>query len=439
MERGAERVDLKIIFYDALHIFSGRIVRTILALLLSILLARSLGPHDRGLYALPATVYTGLLLSAFTGMIQAVPYFMLNANAGRGVLRPALLTGAVLTIGGSLPIVAMAEIGHNTWAIVPSVLLLIANVPPYIILGYAVGTRRIRWQSAYLALSTGALLAVMSVVLLLLSRTAWAAVISYTAVSLLIGAVCLTILVKDAAALPDAKVPFAGFLFFTLRAGLTNLVTQLNYRGDLYVVALLTTPAVLGLYTVAVSAADTLFIVTQVPAVVTSPHVGAMECARAAVFTAKCVRGTLLTSLAIAIAAAAIAPYGVSLLYGQAYMPIVPAVRLLMVGVVVLSLAAPISNYFTLKLGRPEITLASASCAAVACISVSFYLVPRFGIVGAATATAVAYALGQSVAIAFFVRQSGISLFNVLIPAPGEIRTYAKLGKALLRERMGSL
>src|SRR6185312_6931548 len=132
--------------------------------------------------------------------------------------------------------------------------------------------------------------------------TAGAAIAVYVGVNLAVAAFCLAVMLRDARTLESVQVPFVKFLLFSVRAGLANLVTQLNYRGDLYVVALLTTPAVLGQYTVAVSAAETLLIVTQIPALVTSPHVGSMECGPAARLTAACVRTTLVAALAISIA-----------------------------------------------------------------------------------------------------------------------------------------
>ncbi|MGZ5256075.1 MAG: oligosaccharide flippase family protein [Vulcanimicrobiaceae bacterium] len=424
----------KSIFYDGIYTLVGRILRTILALALSVLVARALGPHDRGLYALPTAVYTGLVLSVFTGISSAVSYFMLNAKAGRGILSPALLTGGIFTVAGAIPVIAMAELGHNGWASVPSLLLLPANVPTMIILGYALGTKRIRWQTSYSVISTAVLLIGMGVALGLFARTAIVAVAGFVLLNALIATACLIIVIRDARTLPYRHISLREFMLFALRVGVVNLVTLLNYRADLYVVALLATPTVLGEYAVAISAAESLLVVTQVAAVVTSPHVGSLEREDAAQLTARCVRVTFAVAFLICAASYAIAPYAVGLLYGSAYLALVPALRILLVAVMILSLGSPLSNFFTLKLGNPEIPLASAACAAGLCLVASWFLVPRVGMIGAAAATAAAYFLGEGIAIAFFMRMTKISLVTLLIPTRGDLDSYARMGKSLVHD-----
>lgn len=422
-------LNAKTVVYDGVYTLAGRILKTLLALVLSILVARVLGPHDRGIYALATGVYAGLVLSVFIGISSAVSYFMLNTAAGRGILRPALLTGVIFSLAGSLPILAMTQIAHNAWAALPSIALLPCNVPLMLILGYALGTKRIRWQTSYSVVSTGVLLAGMGLTFALFSRGALAAVTAYVAVSALLAAGCLTLVLIDARSLPYRAVALRDFFFFATRAGAVNFVSLLNYRADLYVVGLLATPTVLGQYAVAIAAAESLLVVTQVAAVATSPHVGSMERGAAARLTARCVRATLVVALATCVLFYAIAPYAVGLLYGAAYLPMVPALRILLIAVFILSVGSALSNFFTLKLGKPEVALVSASCAAAACVAVSWVLVPRIGMVGAASATAAAYLIGQAIQIAYFVKTSKLHVTSLLVPTADDVRCVIAIAK----------
>ena len=426
------RPNTGVVVRDGVYTLAGRLARTVLALVLSVIIARALGPHDRGLYALPTAVYTGLVLAVFTGISTAVAYFMLNHGAGRGILSPALLTGAVFSAIGGIPVVAMSVLGHNAWATIPSLLLLPANVPMMIVLGYSLGRKRVRWQTTYSVLSTAAFLVGTIVAFTLFSRTAYVAVTAFVIMNLVVGALCLAFVVNDSKALQTVPVDPRAFMLFALRVGVVNLVTLLNYRADLYVVAILTTPAVLGQYAVAISAAETLLVVTQVAAIVTSPHVGALDRHDAAQLTAKCVRLTFLLALVVCAAFYAVAPFIVKILYGSAYMPLVPALRILLIAVMILSLASPISNFFTLKLGKPEVPLISQAFAAVLCVVASWFLVPRIGMVGAASATALAYLLGQGIGIALFVRATNISLATLLLPTANDLYSYIQGGKKLV-------
>lgn len=419
--------------HDAAYTFGGRIARTLLALALSVLIARVLGPHDRGLYALPTTVYTGFVLAVFTGISLGVSYFLLNTDAGRSVIRAALLTGAVFTAAGAIPVVAMAILDHNAWACVPALLLLPANVPPMMVLGYSIGRKHIRWQTTLLIITAALQLAAMAAAFVFFPRTAGVAVGAFVGISLIIAAACLIFVIRDARALPPGKVALVPFMLFALRVGFVNLVTLLNNRADLYVVALLATPAVLGEYAVAISAAESLLIITQVAATVVSPHVGSMDRDAAAQLTAKCIRLTFVIALLVCAAFFVAAPQLVGFVYGSAYLPLVPALRILLFAVLVLSLGSPIGNFFTLKMGRPEVSLASQICAAALCVAASWFLVPRIGMIGAASATAIAYLLGQGIALTFFIRTTKITLGEILLPTRQDLEAYVRLGRALVR------
>jgi O-antigen/teichoic acid export membrane protein len=424
----------KAVFYDGVYTLTGRIIRSVLALALSIVLARALGPRGRGDYALATAVYAGFVLSVFGGISAAISYFMLNSAAGRAILRPALVTGGIFTVLGAVPVAAMAQLSHNGWATLPSLILLPCNVPAMIVLGYALGSKNIRWQTSYLVIATGCTLVAMGIAFLFFTPTASNAITAFIAVNILIAAGSLIFVAVHARRLPSQPVSLARFVAFALRVGVVNLVTLLNYRADLYIVALLTVPAVLGQYAVAIALAEGLLVITQVAAVATSPHVGSMARDDAAQLTAQCVRATFGVAAAICAVFFAIAPFAVYVLYGSAYMPMVPALRILLVAVLILSIGSPLSNFFTLKLGRPEVPLISAACAAALCIGVSWVLVPRIGLVGAAAATAAAYALAEGIPLALFVRTAKIRVAALFIPTRSDLDSLARLGVAVVED-----
>lgn len=425
---------MRAIFYDGVYTLAGRVLRAILALVLSIVVARVLGPQPRGEYALGTVVYAGIVLSVFAGISSAVSYFMLNAQAGSGVLRPALLAGALFSASGAVPVAAMAHLAHNDWAAVPSIILLPCNVPVMLLLGYALGTKRVRWQTTFLMLSTACTLFAMILAFLLFPHTSATAISAYVIVSIINAVAALAVVLTDARKLPFHDISLRVFILFALRAGVVSVVTLLNYRADLYVVALLSAPAVLGQYAVAVAAAEGLLVITQVVAVATSPHVGSMEAQAAARLTAQSVRATFAVATVICAVFFWAAPYLVRSLYGAAYLPMVPALRVLLVAVLILSIGSPLSNFFTLKLGKPEVALLSAACAAALCILCSLLLVPRIGMLGAAAATAAAYILGEGIQTALFVRATGVGLMTLFIPTRRDLCSCAHLGTTMLHD-----
>jgi O-antigen/teichoic acid export membrane protein len=183
-------------------------------------------------------------------------------------------------------------------------------------------------------------------------------------------------------------------------------------------------PRDLGLYSVATSAPQALLFPAQVAATVTSPHIGGLDRRTAAALAARCSRHSMLISLVICGLVFIFAPWIVGIFYGAAFLPLVPALRILLVGVVALALAGPISSYYTLKLAKPEIPLVLAAISAAICIAGTIVLIPLFGIAGAATASTSAYVIAQIAALFYFRKSTGVGIRALLVPTNLDLRVY---------------
>lgn len=422
------------LLYDGVYTFGMRIVNAIAAAALGILTARILGPAGKGIYTLPM-VEAGLVGTAFTGLTSATSYFMLNANAGRTILRTALATMAVGVVLGAAVVTGFAYAGHALWAAAAAIASLPATAATCIVAGYAVGIRRVRGTTTVTVATTLVNLVLVGVGFAVFARSPWIAIAAWVAALNLVAAIGLVVVFAHSRTLRDnVPVRTGDFVRFATKAGATNLVTLLNYRGDLYIVALLTSVASLGLYSVAVSASETLLIATQSAAITISPHVGSMDRRAAAQLTARCVRNNLLVAAALCGILFVAAPWVVALLYGGRFLPLVPVLRILLVGVVAVSLGSPVSSYFTLKLGRPEISLWIAGLSAAVCIALAAVLVPMLGIVGAAIGSTAAYIAGQAVGMSVFSRQARIGLRALLLPTVDDAAFYVRSARRIVSD-----
>jgi O-antigen/teichoic acid export membrane protein len=410
---------------DGVYTFGTRIVTMLLAAMLGVLTARVLGTHGRGIYVTPM-VDAGIVTAAFTGLSSATSYFLLRRDAGRAVVRASLLAALAFIVAGAGAVCILAAIGHALWAAAAAMLSLPGPAALTIATGYATGTYRVRLCAAFGAASTALTLVVMIVVFTLGARNATGAIGGWLIATNIAAAGVVAWLLLDARRLPPGAISARDFTKYALRSGLVGLVTLLNYRADVYLVAVLGTPVMLGMYTLAVSAAETLLTTTQVTALVTAPHVGGLEERAAAALAARAVRHNVLVAGVCCAGLALLAPLAVQLLYGAAFMPVVPALRVLLIGVFALSLGSPMSTYFTIRLGRPEVPLILASSSAVICIVASIVLIPRIGLVGAALASTVAYIAGQTAAIAWFASVARIGVRTLLVPRSSDVLAYIK-------------
>ena len=426
--------------YDGLYTFAMRMINIVCAAGVGILTARLLGPAGKGIYAMPS-VEAGLITAAYGGLNSALSYFLLNRKPGRQILRPAFFASAVYVVAGAIALAPIVLFSGHAWSLLPAMLFLPASAAINLVSGYAVGIKRVRYFSSINVAVTVLTLVLLASGLFLIARAPAIAIAAWLGANVAIAATAVTVMLIHSRTLQgDDPVTIREFLTFGIKVGFVALISLLNYRADLYIVALLSSSANLGMYTVAVSAAESLLVPTQVAALVTSPHIGSLERGAAVRLTARCVRNNLLVALAVCGALFALAHPIVRFLYGAAFLPTVPALRILLIGVFGLSLASPLSSYFTLKLGKPEIPLRLAGTAAAICIVLAILLVPGKGIVGAAFASTVAYIGVQGIAFWYFSHTTGTSLRAMLVPTREDLEQYRRFllqvvadGRRLLR------
>ncbi len=418
----------RLLIGDGVATLGTRVGNMLLALITSVLIARALGPSGRGVFALPS-IDAGFVTVLFTGLTTGTSFFMLNRRCGRGALRAAYAAASLLAVCGCVLVFAIAVVMHHLWAAVPAALFLPASALTAIATGYAYGTKRVRYGN-YLAL----LITVTTLLMLVgafagIGRTPNAAIAAWLAGTWLAAIVATIAVARDSRGLDSTPVTIREYLHFAGKVGVVNFVTLMNYRVDVYLVAFYLSTAQLGIYTVAVAGAESLLVVTQVASIVTGPHIAAAETSDAAKMTSACVRLNFTLALLMVTAVFVCAPWFVSALYGPKFMPAVAPLRLLLAGVLALSTGSVVSNYFTLRLGKPEVPLALAGLGAIVCGVVSVLLIPKIGLLGAATGTATSYIIGILVGLEVYRRYTGIGPARMLLITPADFREYHALGK----------
>jgi O-antigen/teichoic acid export membrane protein len=411
-----------------------RIANAAFAALVGILVARLLGPSGKGLYSLPA-IDAALMTSLFTGLSLATSYYLLRKRSGRGALRVAGAASILFVIVGVIGVIAIAAVTKQLWAALPAALSLPASAAMMVANGYCYGINRVALANVLGLTCTATMLVLMAAGLFIAGHFVWVAISAWVVAQSVVAAVALFLVVRHSRSLPSERVPLLDFIVYAVKIGSVNLVSLLNYRADIYIVAAFTSTAALGLYTVAIAGAEAIQVLTQVVQQVTLPHIGLLERSEAARFIARCVRTTLFPVLIVVILAAFALPLIVRLLYGVPFLAAVPALRILLIGVAALYVGSLITNYFTLNLGRPHLSLGIASISAAICIALSLMLVPRVGIIGGAIASSAAYLIGEAVALAVFWSQTSIGIADTLWPRSSDLLSLYEAGRRELSRK----
>jgi len=107
-------------------------------------------------------------------------------------------------------------------------------------------------------------------------------------------------------------------------------------------------------------------------------------------------------------------PWIIIILYGEAFLPAVPAMRVLSFGVALRCVFNVCSNLLASD-GRPHITTYILILSIVVTASLTFVLVPHIGIIGAALADVIAWSLVLTIGLLLLIRIYGLELKNMLL------------------------
>ncbi|HWY34895.1 MAG TPA: polysaccharide biosynthesis C-terminal domain-containing protein, partial [Nitrosopumilaceae archaeon] len=192
---------------------------------------------------------------------------------------------------------------------------------------------------------------------------------------------------------------------FGLRAHLSNVITFLNYRVDLYLVTYFLTPSETGKYALSIMLAERFWLISSAASMIVFPESSAnknnvehleMMVRRIASLVLK------LTAFGAAIAGL-LSPYCIPWIFGAPYSGSVTPFLILLPGVVLWSYMSVISNSLA-GLGHVNINFLSALLSLSVNIVGNVFAIPRFGINGAAFISSIAYVVAAMFTIFMYRR-----------------------------------
>jgi O-antigen/teichoic acid export membrane protein len=222
-------------------------------------------------------------------------------------------------------------------------------------------------------------------------------------------------------------------LWYALPIGGMSVIAFLNYRLDVFFVGKLSGLSQVGIYTVAVSLAQLIWLLPQAAATVLLPHVSRQRSRAAGDTAADTARVTRIVVLASVGASVAVGVGSVLLLptvFGNAFKPSIVLLIALLPGCVMLSIATVPAAYIA-GIGRPGINLRIATVTLAVTVVMDVALIPRFGAMGAAVASTTAYSISAILTIAYFLRWTDLASRSVLVATAADVRAVVQLAQSL--------
>lgn len=386
---------------------------TPIALLLVVIQSRFLDPAGRGRFVL--VVLTVTILARLFGQLGVA----VTSHARDQELRPfvdrALMLALVLGVLGMGAILAAGALidsfGLRLAAIAAPALL--PNIVNACLSGVLLGRARIRLWNYIQVLPPILTLIGMLVVVVGLGGGVDAAVASWTVAYFLTAAFALTA-ARDLW-LPPAASQFLdrhgrAILRLALVMGAVQIVNLIGYRVELFILDRYKGLAEVGIYSIAMQAAEAMWLVpAAIATAVTGPVVHESQTGAVRLIRNACGRGLLYTA-GIAVVVGALAPFAIPFLFGDDFRGAVRPLLLLLPGVVAYGPVSILVVFISIRCGRPRLSLVVSLIGLVVTAGASFALIPPYGASGAAVASAIGYAAGGLAAWLTFVRLAGLGV-----------------------------
>jgi O-antigen/teichoic acid export membrane protein len=407
---------------------------------LSIVLARTIGPAGNGHYVLLGTLIGITSMIVSLGLQSGITY---EVSRGRWSVRHAFRTSfrvaPVLGLVGVLAGLGFYAVTRTTvfGGIGTGVALIaLASLPPVLAyeFGAAIMLARERYEAYTELLTVHAALLLFVGAGLALPYGLTGAVIGLPA-SALVGAGLAARLLARESHQEIGETEHESLqraLRFGLQSWGANLLQQVNYRFDVVILGGFAAASAVGVYSVALTLTGIAWVLPQAMQTVLFPRTSSLDEATVTgevrveesdVAVAKAVRHGVLLTFPTALFVSILLLVAVPLLYGGKFADTTPLGFILLPGVLVLGVGKILSSAVSGR-GYPRYALYGVAITAPLTLALYFALILPFDAWGAAIGSSLSYAFSAFLALVYFRRVTRIGLREAFVPTREDLDDY---------------
>ncbi len=391
--------------------------------MIGVLTARFLSPENRGHYALFFTL-VGLATNTLSlGLAQANTYFLnrekqdigtLFGNSAIFIVFLALLNACGLFFIHTIFDLNLAGIpGLLPWIIlwVAIVMMLVETI----LSGLVYGSHLYKVQSASLIIQMLLLVAATLFILAFEDRMLLSLELRVTSMMVFSAGYLFALWwnIRPLTFRISVKI-FTKQAIFGSRTWLQNLIGLLNYRGYLLLLAVLSGPETVAIFSISLLLVEAVRFVPETVATILLPKLVSLEQqSKSSEFTSRTLRIVLLMATLVAAVLFALTPWLLPFVFGQAYREGIPVARLLLIGSIGGVVYQVMTRYFTSEAKQVYSIIASATVLIIAG-GLSLVLIPTYGAIGAALTFAISAYVSAAMMLFFFNKHSGIPIANTV-------------------------
>jgi len=422
---------------DSLGILGTRVIWSGMGIISGVILARWLGPFDRGILALVLLLPSTILTLTKLGVSQATVYYInrREASVDRVASNSVILAFALGGLSALVVWVLRENLLSTVLKDVPPWALAIAlvRVPLLLLDNYLYSVLQATGQfgiyNTRLLISEALRLVLVVIFVMWMNLGLPAAVVTYTVIAVVnMGWLMLTMSRTVHFSLAFDRTLLFNMLSFGVRSYVQVVTAHLLLRVDVYMVQMFLGPAQTAFYALALHFTELVLEVPQAIGLVLYPRLAALPEEEIHRLSAQTCRRTLMVTAPAAFALALAGPYIITLWYGHAFAPSGAPLPWAAVGVSTMAIFVILTRDFTAR-SKQRVNTVSGVLALVTNILLNLYMIPHYGIVGAAMATAISYTLACVILIYFFCAEARLPWSSVLIPTREDVRYFASIAQ----------
>ncbi|MCM3088670.1 flippase [Bhargavaea ginsengi] len=424
--------------------FSGNIFMIALGLISSVIIARTLGPQLQGVYTLVVLLPTMLVTFMNLGIGPATVY---NIGSKKESIKTVIATNIILSsVIGVFSIfigcIFIYFFKNSIFSGVPIRLLLcVLVIVPFLFLNSFLqavyqGIQNFKRFNEIQVINKISQVILLIITLLILKLELNGALIAF-----IISSLFPTFLIYRYFSKDDYKFEINNFsaslakeyFSYGSKAHLSNIVSFMNYRMDILMISLFLNPYAVGIYNVAVSIGERLWVISSPISSALFPRISSLESENdKTILTVKVTRYVFYLSLIVGVFFFVISPWAVYILFGKEYQEASKVIRILLLGITIFAAERILSNDFAGR-GKPQINLYTSLFTVLCNVIANVILIPIYGINGAAAATSLSYSLTFLIKLTLYCKFTGAKSKDILLIKKEDIDIFKK-GIKLLRK-----
>jgi O-antigen/teichoic acid export membrane protein len=407
---------------DTLTLSSGTVAGLGLNFVASVVLARLLGPEKKGIITALMVIPSLVLSLSQLGIRQAIAYFL-----GKGIYDDQKVISTLLLLDLVVSFISVVLIAviylsmgmpqRYGWAIAG---IPLAILPVRLTISYCSGVLLAKQQISTLTV-TGILEDFVYLVILvpfILPKTfqvAGALLAQVLAAGIAAG--YLLIMIRQYGRLHLAYIQGLPWKF--IRMGfiyaIALFILGIHYRLDVIILERLSTSTEVGIYSVGVTVAEMLWLVSHgLTTVLFASSSASRDAGLHAQKTALVLRLTLWGSLIPCLLLYVLVPIMVPVIYGQAFVKSGLVTQAILPGIW-MALVFKILNSDLAGRGRPDAAMWVYGLAITLNVALNLWWIPEYGSIGSAWASSISYSVGAIVFAIVYANMSELKLSNLFL------------------------